>query len=197
MYHYPYTPPICGASKTLSDRIPTASGNPNCVAINALTADQSQHPAHRTKRAMPVPQWHTPPPRTWDYERADRGPTPVVRKNTLAAKRAIVATLATRKAENVDQSDSSIPFAAAPEDTPVLVKIPHLTTLLSSLRRQSSPADTHDEDHPESAWPSPDIPRESDVVVFAAAPAGRLRLWKPWSQARMWPCLAIVGFPLF
>jgi hypothetical protein len=48
----------------------------------------------------------------------------VVRKNTLAAKRAIVATLAKRKAENVDQSDSSIPFAAIPEDTPILVKFP-------------------------------------------------------------------------
>jgi hypothetical protein len=47
-----------------------------------------------------------------------------VRRNTLAAKRAIVATLAKRKAENVDQSDSSIPFAAIPEDTPILVKFP-------------------------------------------------------------------------
>jgi hypothetical protein len=45
----------------------------------------------------------------------------VVRKNTLAAKRAIVATLAKRKAENVDQSESSIPFAAIPEGTPILV----------------------------------------------------------------------------
>jgi hypothetical protein len=59
--------------------------------------------------------------------RAERLPTSlalVVRKNTLAAKRAIVATLAKRKAENVDQSDSSIPFAAIPEDTPILVKFP-------------------------------------------------------------------------
>jgi hypothetical protein len=51
---------------------------------------------------------------------------------------------------------------------------PHLTTLLSSLRPQSSPNDTRDEDHPESAWRSPDIPPESGVVVFAVARAGRL-----------------------
>jgi hypothetical protein len=44
----------------------------------------------------------------------------------------------------------------------------------SILRQRSSPADTHDEDPPESAWSLLDIPRESDVVVFAAAPAGHL-----------------------
>jgi hypothetical protein len=44
----------------------------------------------------------------------------------------------------------------------------------SILRQQSSPADIHDEDPPESAWRSLVIPRESDVVVFAAAPAGHL-----------------------
>jgi hypothetical protein len=44
----------------------------------------------------------------------------------------------------------------------------------SILRQQSSPADNHDEDPPESAWRSLVIPLESDVVVFAAAPAGHL-----------------------
>jgi hypothetical protein len=35
--------------------------------------------------------------------------------------------LVIKKAENVDQSDSSIPFAAAREDTPAIVKdAPHL-----------------------------------------------------------------------
>ena len=43
-----------------------------------------------------------------------------------------------------------------------------------NLRQPTCPADTHDEDHPESAWRSLDIPRESDVVVFAVALAGRL-----------------------
>ena len=44
----------------------------------------------------------------------------------------------------------------------------------SPLRQRSSPADTHDEDHPESDWSSLDIPRESDGVVFAVGPAGHL-----------------------
>ena len=43
-----------------------------------------------------------------------------------------------------------------------------------SLRQPSSPADTHYEDHRESAWRSPDIPPEFDAVVFAVALAGRL-----------------------
>jgi hypothetical protein len=43
-----------------------------------------------------------------------------------------------------------------------------------SLRQPTCPADTHDEDHPEWAWRSLDIPGESDVVVFAVALAGRL-----------------------
>jgi hypothetical protein len=43
-----------------------------------------------------------------------------------------------------------------------------------SLRQPSSPADTHDQDHRESAWRSPDTPPESDVVAFAVVLAGRL-----------------------
>ena len=98
-----------------------------------------------------------------------------MRKNTLAAKRAIVATLAKRKAENVDQSDSSIPFAAAPEDTPALVKDdPHLTpyspasgsNLLQPILVMKT---TQNRLGPHSI-----SRRESDVVVFAVAPEGRL-----------------------
>ena len=81
--------------------------------------------------------------------------------------------LVTTKAEKVDQSDASIPLAAAPEDTPALGKDGlHLTPLPSSLRQRSPPGNTRDEDLPESAWLSLDVPPEFDGVVLAVAPEG-------------------------
>ena len=52
--------------------------------------------------------------------------------------------------------------------------IPPHHLIFPSLRPQSSPDDTRDEDHPESALLSLYIPQESDAVAFAASPAGRL-----------------------
>jgi len=71
---------------------------------------------------------------------------PVVRKNTLAAEQGKCPTASTKKAENVDQSDSSVPFAAASEDTPALGKDGlHLTPfpLQEALRLEPSRAETH------------------------------------------------------
>ena len=87
---------------------------------------------------------------------------PVVRKKHFGSQtEQCPLSLAAKKAENVDQSDSSVPFAAASEDTPALGKDGlHLTAFPSNLRQRSSPADTRDEDPRESAWLSLDTPRD-------------------------------------
>ncbi len=120
----------------------------------------------------------------------------VVRKNTFGNQTGrCLLSLTTRKAENVDPSASSIPFAAGRHSCP-REGWPPSAPLPSSLRQRSSPADTHDEDHPESAWRSLDIPRESDVVVFAAAPAGHLPALEVLVPSSHGALPDKVGFPL-
>jgi hypothetical protein len=82
-------------------------------------------------------------------------------------------TLHLEKAENADQFDLSIPLRPFARHFCSLKDGLHLRAF-PSLRQPSSPADTHDEDHRESAWRSPDTPPESDVVAFAVVLAGRL-----------------------
>jgi hypothetical protein len=103
---------------------------------------------------------------------------PVVRKKHFGSQtEQCPLSLAAKKAENVDQSDSSVPLAATSEDTPALGNDGlHLTPFPSNLRQPSSPASTRDEDLRESCvWR---IDTVTDSAADLPAKVRRVRLSK-------------------
>ena len=105
--------------------------------------------------------------------------------------------LSTKKAANVDQSDSSVRFAVATEDTPALGKDGlHLTlfpcTSGSDLLQPILVVKT-----PENRLGSHLIPRGNVMSLFLQwHRKARTRLWEPRSQARMGACSVIMDLPI-
>ena len=113
-------------------------------------------------------------------------------------KRQCSPSLHLEKVENVGQSDSSILFTGAPDGTPTLVghdptSLPYSPPSGSYLLQPILMMKTsQDRLGPHL------IVRGNLMALFLQWHRQTIsRLWKPWSQARMGPCLTVMGFPLF
>jgi hypothetical protein len=107
-------------------------------------------------------------------------------------------TLVTGKAENVNQSDSSIPLAAAAEDTPPSCKVASISLL-------SPPTSCSDFLESVLMMKATENRLRHHSVSFRKLMPKFLqwhrktwpRLWEPWSQARMRPALVVMSLVFF